>query len=74
MCVKGFLVLVLVLGWTQCLPQGASALPAMLRGRMAGFPLKNGWPGLRGGGIDGCNLHRIVSFGANLNYYQLYHK
>ena len=39
-CVKGFLVLVLVLGWTQCLPQGAGALPAMLRGRMTGFPNK----------------------------------
>ena len=37
MCVKGFLVLVLVLDWTQCLPQGASASPAMLRDRMTGF-------------------------------------
>ena len=28
-CVKGSLVLVLVLGWTQCLPQGVGAPPAM---------------------------------------------
>ena len=38
MCGKGFLVLVLVLGCTHCHPQGAGALPAMLRGRMDGFP------------------------------------
>ena len=44
MCVKGFLVLVLVLDWTQCLPQGTGAPPAMLRGRMTGFP-KNWEPG-----------------------------
>ena len=31
-------MLVLVLGWTQCLPQGVGAPPAMLRGRTAGFP------------------------------------
>ena len=36
-CVKGSLVLVLVLGWTQCLPQGVGAPLAMLRGRTAGF-------------------------------------
>ena len=41
-CVKGSLVLVLVLGWTQCLPQGVGAPPAMLRGRTAGFPKKLG--------------------------------
>ena len=41
-CVKGSLVLVLVLGWTQCLPQGVGAPPAMLRGRTAGFPQKMG--------------------------------
>ena len=29
-----------VLGWTQCLPQGVGAPPAMLWGRMAGFPKK----------------------------------
>ena len=40
-CKKGFLVLVLVLDWTQCLPQRA---PAMLQGRMTGFP-KNWGPG-----------------------------
>ena len=34
----GFLVLVLVLDWTQCLPQGAGAPPAMMRGRTTGFP------------------------------------
>ena len=28
-CVKGSLVLVLVLGWTQCLPQGVGAPPAV---------------------------------------------
>ena len=33
---------VLVLGWTQCLPQGVGAPPAMLRGRTAGFPKKLG--------------------------------
>ena len=38
MCVKGSLVLVLVLGWTQCLPQGVGAPPAMLRGRTATSP------------------------------------
>ena len=36
-CVKGSLVLVLVLDWTQCLPQGVGAPPAMLRGRTAGL-------------------------------------
>ena len=35
-------MLVLVLGWTQCLPQGVGAPPAMLRGRTAGFPKKLG--------------------------------
>ena len=35
--VKRSLVLVLVLGWTQCLPQGVGAPPAMLRGRTSGF-------------------------------------
>ena len=29
----------LVLGWTQCLPQGVGAPPAMLRVRTAGFPI-----------------------------------
>ena len=29
-------------GWTQCLPQGVGAPPAMLRGRTAGFPIKLG--------------------------------
>ena len=38
MSVKGSLVLVLVLDWTHCLPQGVGAPPAMLRGRTAGFP------------------------------------
>ena len=38
MCVKGFLVLVLVLDWTRCLPQGAGAPPAMLQSRMTGIP------------------------------------
>ena len=45
MCVKGSLVLVLVLGWTQCFPQVVGAPPAMLRGRTAGFPPKNGVAG-----------------------------
>ena len=44
MCDKGFLVLVLDLDWTKCLPQGAGAPPAMLRGRMTSFP-KNWGPG-----------------------------
>ena len=34
------LVLVLVMGWTQCLPQGVGSPPAMLRGHTAGFPKK----------------------------------
>ena len=38
MCVKGSLVLVLVLYWT---PQGVDAQPAMRRGRTAGLPKKN---------------------------------
>ena len=42
-CVKGSLVLVLVLDWTQCFPQGVGAPPAMLPGRTAGFPPKTGW-------------------------------
>ena len=42
MCVKGFLVLVLVLDWTQCFPQGAGAPPVMLRGCMTGSPQKWG--------------------------------
>ena len=46
MC-KRVLVLVLILDWTQCLPQGAGAPPALLRGRMTGFP-KNWGPGLPG--------------------------
>ena len=37
-CVKGSLVLVLVLDWTQFLPQGVGAPPSMLRRRTAGFP------------------------------------
>ena len=37
-CVNEFLVLVLVLAWTYCLPQGVGAPPAMLRGRTPGFP------------------------------------
>ena len=41
---KRVLVLVFVLDWTQCLPKGAVAPPAMLRGRMTGFP-KNWKPG-----------------------------
>ena len=31
-CAKGSPVLALVLGWTQCLPQGVGSPPAMLRG------------------------------------------
>ena len=42
MGVTGFLVLVLVLDWTQCLPQGAGAPPAMMRGRKTVFPKKMG--------------------------------
>ena len=45
MCVKGFLVLGLVLDWTQCLPQGAGTPLAMMRDRMTGFP-KHWGPGL----------------------------
>ena len=57
MCVKGSLVLVVVLDWTQCLRQGVGAPPAMLRGCTADLPQKTGWPGLRRGGIGGYNLH-----------------
>ena len=32
-------------GWTECLPQGAGALLAMLRGRMTGFPQNTWGPG-----------------------------
>ena len=46
-------MLVLVLGWTQCLPQGVGAPSAMLRGRTAGFPKK------LGGGVGGYNLHSV---------------
>ena len=46
-------MLVLVLGWTQCLPQGVGAPPAMLQGRTAGFPKKLGG---RRGGVGGYNL------------------
>ena len=42
-CVEGFLVLLLVLDWTQCLPQGAGAPPAILRDCMTGFPPKKMW-------------------------------
>ena len=35
---KGSLVFVLVLDWSQCLPQGVGAPPAMLQGCTAGFP------------------------------------
>ena len=53
-------MLVLVLGWTQCLPQEVDAPPAMLRGRTDGFPKKTGRPGLRRGGVGGYNLHRVA--------------
>ena len=52
-------MLALVLGWTQCLPQGVGAPPAMLRERTAGFPKKTGRPGLRRGGVGGYNLHSV---------------
>ena len=52
-------MLVLVLGWTQCLPQGVGAPLAMLRGRTAGFPKKTGRPGLRRGGVGGYNVHSV---------------
>ena len=55
--IEGFLVLVLVLDWTQCLPQGAGALPAIAAGSHGWLPPKTGWLGLRGDGIDGYNLH-----------------
>ena len=50
------LVLVLVLGWTQCLPQGVGAPPAMLAGTHGWLPKKTGRPGLRSGGVGGYNL------------------
>ena len=73
--VKGYLVWVLVLDWTQCLPQGVGAPPAMLRGRTAGFP-KNwvaGPPERRGRWIHlhsppGCGApptSRLYPFGAS---------
>ena len=39
---KRVLVFVLVLDLTQCLPQGAGALPAMMKGCMTDFPKKLG--------------------------------
>ena len=57
MCVKGSLVLVLVLGWTQCLPQGVGAPPAMLGGRPTGLPKKLGDRASREAG--GYNLHSV---------------
>ena len=54
---KGSLVLGLVLDWTQCLPQGIGAPPAMLRGRTAGFPEKLCDRTSGEAGIDGYNLH-----------------
>ena len=77
---KRSLVLVLVLDWTQCLPQGVDAPPAMLRGRTAGFHKKTGWPGLQRGGVVGYNLHsppdcgtpttsRLYPFGAAYNHH-----
>ena len=45
--------LVLVLSWTQCIPQGVGAPSDRLRGRTAGFPQKLG---LRRGGAGGYNL------------------
>ena len=64
MCVKGSLVLVLVLDLTQCLPQGVGAPPAMLRGRTAGFFKKLGG---RASGEEDCgtpNTNRLYPFGA----------
>ena len=58
MCVKGSLVIVLVLDWTQCLPQGVGAPPAMLGGRTAGFPKKLDGRASGEAGIDGYNLHQ----------------
>ena len=51
---KRVLVLVLVLDWSQCLPQGAGATTAMLRGRMTGFPPKKlgPWPPERQDKVD----------------------
>ena len=84
MCVKGSLVLVLVLDWTQCHPQGLGAPPAMLRGRTAGFPKKMGGRASGEAGIVGYNLHstpppdcgapttcRLYPFGADLSHYLL---
>ena len=39
---KRVVVLVLVLDWTQCLPQISGAPTAMMRGRMPDFPKKLG--------------------------------
>ena len=56
-CVKRFLVLVLVLDWTQCLPQGAGAPPAMMRGRMTGFLKKLGARASGEAGYGGYYFH-----------------
>ena len=48
-------MLVLVLGWTQCLPQGVGAPPAT----HGWLPKKTGRPGLWRGGIGGYNLHSV---------------
>ena len=81
-CVKGSLVLVLVLNWTQCVPQGGGAPPAMLRGCTAGFPKKTGWMGFRRGGIGDttctdCGIPttcKLYSFCASKHNHLIYQK
>ena len=52
-------MLVLVLGWTQCLPQGARSRRSASHaaGTHGWLPQKTGRPGLRRGGVGGYNLH-----------------
>ena len=56
---------VLVLDWTQCLPQGVGSPPAMLRGRTAGFPKILGGRASGEAEIDGYNLHSSPDWRTN---------
>ena len=54
-CVKGSLVLALVLGWSRRSASHAAGTHGWL-------PKKTGWPRLRKGGVGGYNLHYFCSF------------
>ena len=57
MCVKGSLVLVLVLYLDSMSPARSRRSASHAAGSHDWLPQKNGWPGLRRGGVGGYNFH-----------------